>query len=91
MANPNNKSDVRHHAEVALAALDINPTGSYAFVDKSKSGHRIKFSFLVLDEAQIDVVQRVVQALNPTKQIRVWNHDRTHSMGYYGLCVKIFG
>lgn len=85
------KSTVRLHSEAALAGVGIdvrNP--SAVFVDTSKSGQRVKFSFVVANATQIANIKAVVETLNPGHKVRVWNHGAVHRYGYNGLCVKIF-
>lgn len=85
------KSNVRLHAEAGLAGagLDISYP-SCVFVDRSKSGHRVKFSFVTANPDQIESILAVVETLNSGHHVKVWNQPAKHSRGYNGLCVKIF-
>ena len=85
------KSDVRLHSEAALAGVGISiHSPSTVFVDRSKSGHRVKFSFRTANVPQLRSIQAVVATLNPGKCVRVWNQPTHHHFGYPGLCVKIY-
>lgn len=84
------KSTVRLHAEAALNGIGINYTDAAIFVDKSKSGHRVKFSFVRAGRTQLESIHAVVATLNPGHEVKVWNQRETWPGGYYGLCVKIY-
>lgn len=60
------------------------------FVDKSKSGQRIKFSHVIPSDIVVADIRRDIKAEYPKNDTRVWYVEPSHSYGVGGLAVKVF-
>ena len=85
-----NKSEVRQAAEFALSEAGAGIANLVVFVDRSKSGHRVKFAFLRPGEQRLAKIRKQFAALYPKNDTRVWFVNPAHSMGYSGLAFKVF-
>ena len=81
------KSAVRTAAERCFTVRGVPKT---AWVDRSQSGHRVKFFVQEPRKAQLATLRRLFAAQFPDNDTRVWYVKPAHSYAYGGLAFKVY-
>ena len=88
------KSQIRIAAEAAMSEAGVSFSNT-VYIDKSKSGKRIKFAHTLPGDADMRIIRREFAMLFPTRDTRVWvvgSRYRAAAMytGYSGIAFKVF-